>query len=275
MAEIVAALGVPHTPGFPTMVASQGADSEAGQLYAAVRQHLEASEADVIVMFDSDHLNTFFLDNLPALSVPLAERATGTNDGTPGLPDRQIDLVPDLAERMLISLTDRGFFPSRNHALSVDHSVMVPLHFLDPDNRTKVLPLYINGLVPPLPSAARCRALGGHVREVIESWDSPARVAVVASGSFSLEVGGPRIAHDNIAGVPDPEWARHVTERLRTGRIAELIDEATSTRMLKAGNVSGELLNWVAMLGAVGSGAPDILEHQPAFGHSFAAWTGR
>jgi Catalytic LigB subunit of aromatic ring-opening dioxygenase len=273
MAEIVAAVGVPHTPAFPGLVEREGPGSETGQLYAQVRSHLEACETDVLVMFDSDHLNTFFFDNLPALSVPTAAEAPGTNDGTPGMRDRPVSLAPELAEHVLSGLTGQGYFPSRNAKLSLDHSVMVPLHFLDPGERLMVLPIYLNGLVPPLPSAARCLVLGEAVRSIIESWDSPLNVALVASGSFSLEVGGPRIADNAIAGVPDPEWVTHVSSRLKAGQTAELVAEATTERMRQAGNVGGELLNWIALLGAVGPRTPEVLEQQVRLGHSYATWT--
>jgi hypothetical protein len=150
---------------------------------------------------------------------------------------------------------------------------MVPLHFLDPGERLTLLPIYLNGLAPPLPSAARCLALGDDVRSIIEAWDSPLKVAIAASGSFSLEVGGPRIADNAIAGVPDPEWVTHVSSRLKAGQTAELVAEATTERMQQAGNVGGELLNWIALLGAVGPRTPDVLEQQVALGHSYAVWT--
>jgi Catalytic LigB subunit of aromatic ring-opening dioxygenase len=273
VAEIVAAVGVPHTPAFPGLVEREGPGSETGTLYARVRSHLEAAGADLLVMFDSDHLNTFFFDNLPALSVPIAAEAPGTNDGTPGMHNRTVRLAPELGAEVLDGLTSKGYFPSRNKKLSMDHSVMVPMHFLDPGARMALLPIYLNGLVPPLPTADRCRALGDDVRAIIEAWDSPRKVALVASGSFSLEVGGPRIADHAIAGVPDPEWGTHVTNRLRAGQTAELVAEATATRMWRAGNVGGELLNWIALLGAVGARTPDVLEQQVNLGHSYAAWT--
>jgi hypothetical protein len=273
MAEIVAAVGVPHTPAFPALVAREGPQSETGELYRLLRSHLEAAAADVIVMFDSDHLNTFFFDNLPALSVPTAEVATGTNDGTPGMRNRAVPLLPELGQRVLSGLTERGYFPARNAKLSVDHSVMVPLHFLDPAERMALLPIYLNGLVPPLPAAARCLALGDDVRAIIEAWDSPLKVALVASGSFSLEVGGPRIADNAIAGVPDQAWVTHVSRRLKAGQTADLVAEATTDRMQRAGNVGGELLNWIALLGAVGQRRPEVFEQQVRLGHSYAAWT--
>ena len=72
MAEIVAAFGVPHTPGYPALVARLGPDCETAKLYAEVARHLDEVAPDVLVVFDSDHLNTFFLDNLPTFAVGIA-----------------------------------------------------------------------------------------------------------------------------------------------------------------------------------------------------------
>jgi hypothetical protein len=65
MAEIVAGFGVPHTPMFPSLVARDGPGSETAQLYRSVADHLRAVEPEVLVIFDSDHLNTFFLEQFP------------------------------------------------------------------------------------------------------------------------------------------------------------------------------------------------------------------
>ena len=51
-----------------------------------------------------------------------------------------------------------------------------------------------------------------------------------------------------------------------------MIEAATEARMLEAGNVAGEFLNWMIALGAVGRSAPDILINQPQLGNAFAAW---
>ncbi len=42
--------------------------------------------------------------------------------------------------------------------------------------------------------------------------------------------------------------------------------------MLEAGNVAGELLNWIIALGIVGPNRPAVLIAQPALGNAFAAW---
>ena len=42
--------------------------------------------------------------------------------------------------------------------------------------------------------------------------------------------------------------------------------------MLKAGNVGGELLNWIAMLGAIGNRKPNYIAPQMANGHAYGVW---
>ena len=98
---------------------------------------------------------------------------------------------------------------------SVDHSVAVPLHFLTPDMTIPVIPFFISGHLPPLPSARRCYALGQAVARAIASWPATLRVVIMGSGSFSLEVGGPRMAPGRTDGVPDPDWALRVIKLSR------------------------------------------------------------
>ncbi len=148
--------------------------------------------------------------------------------------------------------------------MSLDHSILVPLHFLTPRMHVPIVPVYIRGLAAPLPLARRCLALGRMVREFIDRWPGSERVAVLASGSFSLEVGGPRM------GRTDHDWQATVVELLRADRIDELVRHATTDRMLSAGNVSGELLNWIALAGALGGGKPLFVEQQT--GHAYAVW---
>ena len=62
MAQIVAGFGVPHTPIFPHFVKRDGPDCEIAKLFGAQKEQLAATRPDLIVMFDTDHLNTFFLE---------------------------------------------------------------------------------------------------------------------------------------------------------------------------------------------------------------------
>ena len=273
MAEVVAAFGTPHTPLFPLQVAQEGSGSETGQLFQTVRGHLDAVQPDVLVIFDSDHLNTFFLDNLPTFAVGVTDSTSGPNDQTPGLPHYTVPVDADLGSRVRRSGINAGFDLAVTQEFTVDHSILVPLHFLTPEMRTAVVPIFINGLAPPLPLARRCFALGQMVRTAVESWTTAKRVAILASGSFSLDVNGPKVqAANGVWDVPDPAWMHRIVELLRAADVDTLLNEATEEHMLAAGNVAGELLNWIALLGATGNRRPVFAEPQPTHGHAYAAW---
>jgi hypothetical protein len=148
----------------------------------------------------------------------------------------------------------------------------VPLHFIPPTQSLPIIPIFIDGFVPPLPTSQRCYDHGQAVRAAVESFAQPLRVGIMASGQFSLEIGGPKVAPGRRQGVPDPEWGVRVSELLCEGQIDTLVAEATFPRLRKAGNIGGELLNWIAMLGAIGDRKPSWMHPQRAEGDGFAIW---
>lgn len=272
MAEIVAGFGVPHTPMFPLLVAREGPQCETAQLYRAVGEHLDAIKPDALVVFDSDHLNTFFLNNYPNLSIGVTDQTSGPNDGTPALPRYTVPVQEDLAGRLYAFGLQTGFDLALAQEFEIDHSILVPLHFLTPRMQLPIVPVFINGVVHPLPAARRCFALGQMVRKAVEALPAGSKVAVLASGSYSLDVGGHLAPRGQFAGTPDVGWAETVLEHLRHGRVNDLLNEATSERLWRAGNVAGELLNWIAMLGVIGDRRPRFLEPQLRMGHAYGVW---
>lgn len=226
----------------------------------------------MIVSLNNDHFNTFFFDHWPTFAIGTAERTRGPSDQTPDMSQYEVRVAHGAARHLLNSLVEDGFDFSWSQDFEIDHGILVPLHFLTPEMATPIVPVFVNCLVPPLPRAARCYELGRALRTAIGTWNDQARVAVIGSGSLSLEIGGPRADPGKTFGVPDPAWAAWVQERIRSCEHGALIAAATEARMLEAGNVAGELLNWIAVLGIVGPNPPEILIDQPEFGNAFAAW---
>ncbi len=274
MAEIAGAFGVPHTPVFPFFVNRDGPDCEIARYFGMLRAEFDRIRPDMIVMFDTDHLNTFFFDNLPVFAIGVADGFRGPNDEVRDVPMRDIRSDAGLGAHIRSEAIRSGFDPSMTQEFSVDHSVAVPLHFITPKWDVPVVPIFVSGHVPPLPSARRCHEFGRAVRRAIESFPGGMRVAIMGSGSFSLDVWGPRIAPGRTDGVPDPEWARRICSLLETMQVDTLIEEATEEKMLGAGNVGGELLNWIAMLGSIGTQKPLFVQPQMQNGHAYAAWPG-
>jgi protocatechuate 4,5-dioxygenase beta chain len=269
MAEIVGAFGVPHNPHFPTWVANgHPLADEIARMYGGLRRFYERAAPDTLLYFTSDHYNLFW-ESLPIFAIGAAESGHGASD-YPEL-DRDLRIDAALARHVQERVVDAGFDVGKLQELSFDHTVVAPLHFLAPED-VAIVPVYISAFIRPLPSARRCFALGRAIRDAVRSAPGSARVAVVASGSFSLEIGGPRISETSHTGVPDPAWVDRVCDLLRAGAVERLVVEATDDQLWKAGNAGGELLDWIAMLATVDPRPPAYLEVQPQFGHAYAAW---
>jgi protocatechuate 4,5-dioxygenase beta chain len=234
---------------------------------------IEAAAPDVLVMFDCDHFSTFFLNNLPTFAVGVADKTAGPNDHTP-MPRYDVPMHAALASHLRSEGIAAGFDLSLAQDFEVDHSIMVPLHFLTPRMNVPVVPVFMNCFVPPVPSAHRAYALGRAMRAAVESFPQPLRVATLASGSFTLEIGGPKVAPGKRQGVPDPAWAERVVALMQSGQVETLLQEASLARMLRAGNVATELLVWIAMLGTVGGRSPTWMEVRPAEGDAYGIWDG-
>lgn len=271
MAEIVAGIAVPHDPGYPARVKREGPDSEIAKLYREVREHMLATRPDVLVVFTNDHFNTFFFDKFPTFAIGVAGSSSGPCDST-DMPVLDVIVHERLAEHIRGELIGDGFDLTLTQKFEMDHGFMVPLSFLNPDMTIPIVPIWVNALMKPLPKAARALALGRSVRAAIRSWPGNSRVAVIAAGSISLEIGGPKVNPGARRGIPGVDWVMHVSKRFAAAETDKLVEEATEAKMLAAGNIGGELLNFIAMLGAIGDHRPNFIEVQTDEGHVAAAW---
>jgi protocatechuate 4,5-dioxygenase beta chain len=271
MGQIVAGFGVPHSPHTPEQVRKEGDKRPEVRLYAQVAEAIAAARADALIVFGNDHFNSFFLDNWPIFSIGVAERTFGPNDPTV-MPRYDLQVQGALASDIHRHAVASGFDIAVQQQFSLDHSIMVPLHFLPPARAIPLVPIHVNAFVPPLPTSQRCYALGQAVRAAVEAFPQPLRVAALASGHFSLEIGGPNIDADSRHGIPDRGWVDHVTTLLRAGEIEALVAEATFPRLQRAGNIGGELLNWIVMLGVIGARKASWIEAERDEGQAFATW---
>src|SRR5262249_51483476 len=245
MAQLVAGIGVPHSPHYPPPYAKDGPQETRG-LFRELAAHLAAARPDAIVVIANDHFNTFFLNNFPTFAIGVAETTFGPNDQTK-MPRYDLKVQASLAAHIRNVGIAQGFDFAVAQEFGIDHAMLVPLHYLT-DVTAPVVPIWVNAFVAPLPTARRCYALGEMVRNAIESWPQDLRVAAIGTGSFSLEIGGPKIRPGKRNAVPDLEWSRRVQSLIENVEVDTLIEEATAEQMWKAGNIGGELLNWIVTL---------------------------
>ena len=271
MATVVGAMGVPHNPNFPELV-RQGLARDTAQSYQRAAAEFNTLKPDAVLIFTTDHLNTFFFENLPILAIGVEDEFAGPNDEVPTVSRRKVPSIASFARHLHVATVAAGFDLSLVQEFEVDHSVIVPLHFLNPTFHVPVIPIFISAHIAPQPTSRRCFALGETVRAAVQSWPERLRVVVIGSGSFSFDVHGHLSPPGQLAGVPDPEWVHRVGEHLQRNAIADLINEATPARFRRAGNVSGEILNWIAMLGTLDGQKLTWLTPEPEFGNSYAVW---
>ena len=265
MAKIVTAFGTPHTPFLPEQVANAPGQLRPEAMMHEVRQHLEKAEPDVIIVFTSDHFVNFFYDHFPAFCVGIVDEAETTPETGCNMPHYHLRCHKPMATALHRAALKANFDLSTSQEVHLEHTIMVPLHFITPEMGIPIVPIYNGGLAPPAPSARRCFALGRMVRRFVDDWPGNERVALMASGSVSLEVGGPRTTTWF-----DEPWVETVKGLMRNGNYQGVARRATTERMLAAGNVAHELLNWNVVFGAVNGAKPDYLDSER--GSVFAAW---
>ena len=234
MAEIAAVIASTHHPFY--YKASTARPDEAPPFAAewvrkveAFRETLTRAEPDVLLMVGSDHFHQLWLDNMPQFLVGHAEQydANWYNEEREfGLPRMHMQGHRDLVGYLLRNGLDAGFDLAFSNELRIDHSVTCPIIALRPQNDLPIVPVYTNIFAPPLPQPRRFVQLGQTIRELVESWPSDQRVAIIGTGHLSLELGGPRQFGPH---GPDPEFDAKAVEWIAEGDLRGAAPRSRST----------------------------------------------
>jgi aromatic ring-opening dioxygenase catalytic subunit (LigB family) len=252
--EFACAMG--HAPGILAWAeAAPAAQKE--RLYTAfgeLRRRLEEARLDVLVLFTAEHWANFFLDHMSAFCIGTAASYSGPIEPWLKIEKSEIRGDVPLAQALLDACYANGLEPSFAHEMRFDHGTMIPLHFLTPDMQLPVVPVLINTLAAPYPSAPRCLALGRIVGDVVRQ--SPKRVGIVATGGMSHDPG------ERNHGVIDSEFDRRFLAQMSRGDIDSL-GQYTSTDLSAAGAGAVELLNWIALAGALRAFRGEVLAYEP------------
>ncbi|HXG35348.1 MAG TPA: hypothetical protein VNL15_00090 [Dehalococcoidia bacterium] len=277
MAKIVEVMGVGHNPFLPRLF--QNAEQYPGiptlkERYGEFRQKLREAQPDVLFCISHDHLNELFMDNMPAFllsKAPIAEGPFSHQEKQFGVPHYRTHVDVEVAKRILEGGLQRGIDFSYSDEFHIDHAYAVPLSFLRPEMDLPIIPLSVNCMAPPVPTAARCYQVGQILKTVLEE-DVPAdcRVAVVASGHLGIELGGPKVMN----GPLDAEWELHVTDLIRQGEVETLIRESTPERFMSIGNYTFGFVDYLVAMGLAG-GRPAV-HAEPVFScfqtQAFISW---
>ncbi|MFE6734584.1 hypothetical protein [Microbacterium sp. NPDC057650] len=267
MADLVMAAMTPHNPLLWRAMREPMPDDLApvARNFARIRASVAAHRLDALIVIGTDHLRQFYYDNSPAFVVGTAESYHGTWQNevrTFGMEYREVTGHAALAAQIAGgSLLPEAIDFSISREWRLDHSYVIPLQYARPEFDIPVVPIHTNASLPPVPSARRFAALGAHLRDAVERWDSDARVGILASGHMANDVGGPR----TFAGAPDPDFDRSAWEWMRDGDLDAAIAGCLDVdRLNEAGSMTYQYLNAITALAAMGARPADYADATPS-----------
>ena len=158
-----------------------------------------------------------------------------------------------MAKGLLNYGIESGIDFSYSQEMILDHAFMVPLSLLTPRMDLPIVPLHINGMLPPRPTAARCYRLGQQIGDYVRN-HYKGNVAVLASGSFSGDIGGPKM------GSIDTALDLEFLDLVKDGKGQEMIKKATAETLDRAG-VANEILIWITLQGVLGDLRPSFTDY--------------
>ena len=255
--SIVFACAASHAPGMTAWTEAapkEQADNFLGS-YRKLGESLAASKPDAIVALTVEHWANFFLNNMPSFCIGRAEHYDGPIEEWLRIPKGRVAGDSQLSSVLIDACLDGGFDPTFSDELLLDHATFLPLHFLNPNLALPVVPIIINALTPPMPTAKRCFAFGQFLGKFLER--NQKRIALIATGGLSHWPGEAKHGKINIP------FDKKFLENLTTGNHASLTAYTHEEINSEAGSGGHEIRTWIALAGAVQSWKADLLAYEP------------
>ena len=225
------------------------------------KEWMKKNTPDVIFLVYNDHATNFDLSVIPTFAIGTAAEFEPADEGYGPRPVPMVKGHPRLAAHIAQSVIQQDFDLTIVNDLKVDHGLTVPLNLMfgsPAEWPCLVIPFHVNVVQYPVPSGARCFALGQAIRKAIESYDEPLNVQIWGTGGMSHQLQGPR------AGLINAEWDNQFLDRL----IADPKDLSTMPHIdyvREAGSEGIELVMWLIARGAmadVAGGKPPTVAHR-------------
>jgi protocatechuate 4,5-dioxygenase beta chain len=252
MAEVIWGLATSHVPSIgAAMDGGRTGDPNWKALfdgYRPAREWLAEHTPDVAIVIYNDHANGIDLSIVPTFGIGTAERYQVADEGYGRRPVPDVVGDPELSLHLVEHLIDDGFDLTVFQELDVDHGLTVPLSVWTPDPGEAwpcpVVPLLVNVIQYPQPTAARCYALGEAIGRALASYDADVTVGILGTGGMSHQLAGAR------AGFINPEFDAMWLEAIEKDP-AKLAALSREELIRQAGSEGIELIMWLIMRGAM------------------------
>jgi len=255
MARIIGCVTTSHVPAIGNAIAKGRQEEpywkEWFDGFTPVHRWLASARPDVAVVVYNDHGLNFFLDQLPTFAIGAAAEYQTGDEGWNLPAVRPFPGDPALSWHVINSVVAAGFDVTMCQEMAVDHAVCNPMQLLWPGGGpwpVRIVPVEINTVQFPLPSAARCYEFGQAIGRAVASYPSGERVVVIGTGGLSHQLDGERAGFINqefdrkfmASMVTDPSWATRYST-------VELVEQTGSQGI--------ELILWLTARAVLGAGS--------------------
>src|SRR5882757_7445671 len=247
----VAIVCASHTPLMYRGPASDETEQRVRTAFEGLGVFVKEFKPDYIIQFAPDHFNGFFYDLMPSFCVGAGAVSLGDWGGGEG----PLPVPEEMALKLVDHLRADDFDVELSYRMPVDHGfVQMWEAMLGDFGSVPLVPIFVNGAAPPLPTYRRARLLGESVgRFAVQTGK---RILLAASGGLShdpplpsLKTASPELRERLIDGRhPTAEARKKREERvMQIGVLAEAGEgpclplnpawDAEIMQLLRTGNI--------------------------------------
>jgi aromatic ring-opening dioxygenase catalytic subunit (LigB family) len=234
-----------HAPGIRgrAHLADRSVAEEFYGAYRGMAEELAAAEPQALIIVAAEHFANFFMNNMPAFAVGMADSYKGPIEDPQwlGIPRTRIPGAGSLSLRLIREMMQTVDLAYAEE-WKFDHGVMVPLSFLTPRYDVPVIPVNINCQGPPLAPLHRAWAFGEALRRAADL--APERIAVVGTGGISHWPATPD------SGKINAEWDREFLRRWQENDKRALLSYTDEATYRDAGQGGFEIRTFISVAAA-------------------------
>jgi 2,3-dihydroxyphenylpropionate 1,2-dioxygenase len=301
-----------HTPLMHRGPVTAGTEDRVTAAIQNLAEFVQDYRPDYVIQFSPDHFNGFLYDMMPPFCIGAGAVSLGDWGGATGPLDVPEQTALALAEHLRADCFDIAL----SYRMSVDHGfVQIWQEMLGDFRALPIIPIFVNGAAPPLPTYHRVRRLGESVgrfavgsgnrvllaasgglshdppvpsigdadtelRERLINGRNPAQEARRVREERTLELGTLAAAGKGPCMPLNPEWDTEFMAMLRGGNVVRADALNTDNVRAVAGRGANEALCWVAAFGALSVAGPYTVESEfyeaiPGWIAGFATMSGR
>jgi len=267
MAKLVGGLATSHVPSIGAAIDHGRTDDPYWKpLFDGIqpaREWMDRVRPDVVIVVYNDHASRFGMDVTPTFAIGVGDTFAPHDEGYGPRPVPACEGAPGFAWHLVESLVLKDEFDVTIVSdMTVDHGLTVPLSlaFGQPSAwPCRVIPLCVNVIQYPQPTARRCFRLGEAIRRAIDSFEPDLRIAIFGTGGMSHQLQGER------AGLINAPYDQMWLDQMVTNPLA--LTEIGHTELLReAGSEGLEIIMWLVMRGAMDATVREVhrFYHVPA-----------